>query len=196
MQARGWALFLLSTSCAHEAPTGYARYVGGAFGGAAIPAGGVTSLEVISGSRLGTFVSIDGVVRADVASTLDVADDPPCSGVAHHAQWVSFGSRFWIDFLRAKNIDFGIAPSIALGLAHDVSSDVFVLGGCLRSFVAPNYVTNVGFAFVPALAIGFEFHEHGFGLRAWFEAGAHLTLGSDALSTISLGGFVGPVFRY
>jgi hypothetical protein len=187
---------LALTGCVQDVPITHPHYVGAAFGGGTTLVAGTTTVEAVSGARVSSWVSLEGVARLDQSSWTDVADDPPCLGAIRHQHWTSIGARLWLDFVRTPLFDVGVGPSFMIGVGHDFSQTTVVPGGCVNVHYPITTTSGNGLALTPALAFGFELHHEAFGVRAWLDTGAHLALDARAPTGFLLDMLAGPLVRF
>lgn len=180
------------------------RYVGAAL--TAHEGGGLGGYElttlggdVFTGYRFSRWLSLEGFFDARVATSPSSNHEgygAVCAGGWSNLRTTTFGARLLMHVVHRPAFDLSVVPSIAGGLTLDQGAffvaGVEPSGGC---GVVP--ITRVGGAVSGGLGVAFEVRSSRWlAWRATFEtsidAGSAVTAG---YAVVSLGGYVGPVFR-
>jgi hypothetical protein len=178
------------------------RYVGGAF--AVHEGGGLGGYElttvganVFTGYRFSRWISLEGFFDGRVATSSSADHEgvgAMCVGGWSNLRTSMLGARLMVHVVHRPTFDVSIFPSAAGGITLDQAmvTGFGSAGGCA---VTP--MTRAGVALSGGLGVALELRAtRWFGFRAMFEtsidAGDAVTGG---YAVLSLGGYVGPVFR-
>ncbi len=179
------------------------RYVGGAFG---VHEGGglggyeltMVGVDVFTGYRFSRWISLEGFFDGRVATSSSADHEgvgAMCAGGWSNLRTTMLGARLLVHVVHQRAVDVSIFPSAAGGITLDQG---MIVGG----FVPPEgcavrSVTRTGVALSGGLGVAVEVRaSRWLAFRAAFEtsidAGDSVTGG---YAVLSLGGYVGPVFR-